>query len=87
MKPPPDPKYVSRIEINYVARTVTLWDFDDLVATYRPERIEFDVHIVAYDATRPLEIDALIDSASARSDPSRSPQDLGPSLDEPVQLP
>jgi len=43
------PVSVSRIEIDFVNQTMTLWDFDEPVATYRPERTGFDIHIVTYD--------------------------------------
>lgn len=45
----PAPVSVSKIEIDFVNQTMTLWDFDEHIATYRPERTGFDIHIVAHD--------------------------------------
>lgn len=42
------PVSVSKIEIDFVNQTMTLWNFDEPVATYRPERTGFDIHIVAH---------------------------------------
>lgn len=49
---PPAPQCVSKIEIDFVNRTMTLWDWDDLVATYRPERTAFDIRIIAHDPVK-----------------------------------
>lgn len=53
-KRPPSttPQNVTRVEIDFVKQTMTLWDDAHHVATFRPERTGFDLNIVAYD---PLE--------------------------------
>jgi len=63
------PVSVSRIEIDFVSQTMTLWDFDEHVATYRPERTGFDIRIVAYS---PFKDDLLV----PQRDPSYHPDAL-----------
>ncbi len=57
MKKPTPTTVVSKIEIDFVNQTMTLWDFDEHIATYHPERTGFDIHIVAYD---PFKDDLLV---------------------------
>lgn len=52
MKTTTAPVSVSKIEIDFVDQTMTLWNFDEQIATYRPERTGFDIHIVAYSPFR-----------------------------------
>lgn len=47
--PPAQPRHISKIEIDFVKRTMTLWDFDEQIATYEAERTGFDLHIRAHD--------------------------------------
>jgi len=62
------PVSVSKIEIDFVNQTMTLWNFDEQVATYRPERTGFDIHIVAHD---PFRDDLLVTRRVASNDRTR----------------